>query len=284
MKSLHGMTLENVKLHLCGSNGIEIAGRILRPDETKSYVEFTLSHAFPVVTCDNTCIHPQVVANSYRTMQDKVFDLAHMLRAYNPKDNPRDYILGCVVAVEFPETPDGGWKVQGDKSRAPGIRGAAVMWKKAENVETILNQYFNGQVDWTVSMEQLFDLGNSAFIVKATGANEDWEEWVKKTPDDLKTLGWTYVPFVEAPNDLLACYDKKTRAVKQYRGCETLLMFGGLNGDVHYNGVGLTPMGKENEAQVVQMLASEKLIKVNGELMPDIIGLLKQTAEILELS
>ena len=44
--------------------------------------------------------------------------------------------------------------------------------------------------------------------------------------------------------------------ISHWGNAETLILFGGLDGRVFYRGAGLTPMGKEPEAKVGQMLAS----------------------------
>lgn len=274
------------RLQLCRESGLLIDKQIFRPDKTTAYVECFLSHSFPVVTLDETALHPQVVANSYRSMLHKVFDLAHLMKSYDPR-NKRDHILGTIVAVEFPETPEGGWKVQGDKAKAPGIRAVACMHKQAESVQQILQQYFTGAMDWTVSMEQEFQMSNSGFLVRLGDENPEGKDrdaaieegFHEKTPEDLRALGWTYIPSTYAP--IQKCFDdNETKVIKKYRGCETIALLGGLDGTIQYMGIGLTPRGKEKEAEVSQMLAGEKMIEVNGVLMPDVIGLLERTATL----
>ena len=122
-------------VQLAGKNSIMIDGQTFTPDPDTAYVEFHLAHAFPVTTKYRTGIHPQVVANSHRTMVNKVFNLAHIMRKYDKKNNPQDRMLGTVIAVEFPETPEGGWTVQGSRDKAPGIRAVAVMHKAAQWVD-----------------------------------------------------------------------------------------------------------------------------------------------------
>jgi hypothetical protein len=207
-----------------------------------------------VTTIDGTGIHPQVVANSYRTMLHKVFDLNHLMKEYDPKSNPRDRILGTIVGVEFPATPEGGWKVQGERSAAPGIRAVAVMHKQAELVPQLLAQHAEGK-PWTVSMEQEYFVGNSGFLV----AREGEEPRDEQTPADLFDLGWVYVPATLAPVELLDCFDaEKSKITKPYLGRETIILFGGLDGTVRYYGVGMTPAGREKEAAIGQVLASTR--------------------------
>ena len=287
------------RVALCGEQAIEIGGQVLRADKSSAYVEFFLSHGFPVTTIDGTGIHPQVVANSYRTMLHKVFDLNHLMKGYDPENNPRDRILGTIVGVEFPayapgasafaeatadrtadrpSTPEGGWKVQGERSAAPGIRAVAVMHKQAELVPQLIAQHAEGK-PWTVSMEQEYFVGNSGFLV-AHETHEKWEEgeaWAVKTPEDLRELGWVYVPATLAPLELLDCFDpEKSKITKPYLGRETIILFGGLDGTVRYYGVGMTPAGREKEAAIGQVLASQT------GLMEGIPGLVEVSA-IVEL-
>jgi hypothetical protein len=254
MSHRHHSFERHARVQFCGENAVTLPGfPPFVPDATRAYVEFGLSHAFPVITVDNTAIHPQVVANSYRSMLHQVFNLAHLMKAYDPERNPRDRILGSVVGVTFPETPAGGWRVQGERSRAPGIRAVAVMHKKAESVQEILRTYASGDIDWTVSMEQLFEPAEVGFAVHGRSGVEAFEE---STPEDLRALGWTYVPPGQAEAaDLYKLFNAPKASMRDYRGQQTIALFGGLNGTVHYNGAGLTPIGKEDEAFVAQMLA-----------------------------
>lgn len=239
------------RVSFCSGKAIEINGRVFAPDPYNAYVEFFLSHAFPVVTCDYTAIHPQVVANSYPTMRGKVFDLAHIIRAYNPRENVRDRALGTILEVEFPADgrssfdPDGGWKVQADKSLAPGIRAVAVMHKQLEGVKQILARYADRSVHWTVSMEQDYFEEDSGFVVKG---KKGVEAFAKSTPDDLAGLGYVYVPFTDAPRGLRECFNgEESRIEKPFQDQPVVILFGGLDNAIFYKGAGLTPEGKEEE-------------------------------------
>ena len=302
---------------------IEIAGQVLVPNEDTAYVEFFMSHGFPVQTLYRTGIHPQVVANSARTLMHKVFNLAHIMRKYNPKQNPRDRILGTVVAVEFPQPPGGvtcacgcqfeyneqpesamgsvkcpacekthgqpRWTVT-SLANAPGIRGVAAMHKAAESVLEILTSWFTGQNpmggEWTVSMENSFMEEEGGFLVMGSAGVETFCE---ATPADLKALGYTYVPALTAPAALLECLNneeddkregvKSARIVRDYEKQAVIFLLGGLDGQIRYRGVGLTPAdgAREGEARVSTMLASAPMVDVTEALNP--LGqLLKTTA------
>jgi hypothetical protein len=241
-----------------------------------------MSHAFPVyLDVPNpgeeparTAIHPATIANSYRSLRGKVLNLGHLMRAYDPENTTRDRIFGTVMAVEFPETPSDGWKVQGDPDLAPGIRAVAAMHKNAEGVKQALESWQNGRTpfsdtQWTVSMENEAYLEEGGFLLKAEsgkaksgkleGELKQFEpQWVA-TPEDFRALGWTYVPWAEAPKPLRKTLKEGGEialAVDNYEGFELLFLNGGLNGKLFYYGVALTPAGKESRARVGRMVAS----------------------------
>jgi hypothetical protein len=267
----HGQGLVS-GLQLCSASGvIECAGELFAPDAATAYVEFFLSHTFPVVV-DNpkdpdwTTLHPQTVANSYRTLKGKVFNLAHLMRKYNPEKNIRDRILGTVMAVEFPASPSGGWQVQGDVSLAPGIRGVAALHKNAEGAANVIETWGEGRTpfgdtEWTVSMENESNVKEGGFLINRGNIEHrtsNIEQFWEKTPEDFRALDWIYVPFTEAPEALVECMKEGPYIgmAKDYLGAKTLFLNGGLNGNIFYYGVALTPEGKETAARVGQILAS----------------------------
>ncbi|HEV2330566.1 MAG TPA: hypothetical protein VGY56_17435 [Verrucomicrobiae bacterium] len=259
-KEHHSRFLEvTSRVSFCSEKAIEINGQTFVADPYNAYVEFFLSHAFPVVTCDNTAIHPQVVANSYHTMRGKVFDLAHIIRSYNPREYPRDRVLGTIMEVEFPQAPAGGWKVQADRTKAPGIRAVAVMHKQLEGVKQILTGYANRSANWTVSMEQDYFEEETGFLVRGEKGVEDF---ASSTPDDLAKLGFVYVPFGDAPRKLKITFNPDESRIEQsFNDQPVVILFGGLDKSVFYKGTGLTPEGKEDAARVSQMLASRTGIR-----------------------
>jgi len=215
-------------------SGITIAGETFVPDAATAYVEFFLSHAFPVYLDVaepgsepyRTTIHPATVANSYRSLRGKVLNFAHIMRSYDPERNMRDRIFGTVMAVELagPDgpltTPEGGWKVQGDPLLAPGIRAVAALHKNAEGVLNMIDTWQQGRTpfggtEWTVSMENEATISDGGFLLKAevgdqrseVGKRLDEFAALGQTPDDFKALGWIYVPWADAPADLRSCLD-----------------------------------------------------------------------------
>jgi hypothetical protein len=269
--------------------------QVFRPDQSTAYVQFQLSHAFPVVTKDKTGIHPQVVANSYQSLRNKVFNLAHIMRAYNPEQFARDRILGMIVAVEFPEAPAGGWAVNYEKENAPGIKAVAAIIKAAEGVADILETFERGTTpwggQWAVSMENYHTLERCGFLI---AGSEGCEDFSAQTPTDLAERGHTYVPAGQAPLELLQCLnndeddatdgDNSTRIKRQFNGQDTLFLIGGLTDTIHYSGTGLTPFPKEEEAHVAAMMASQKLHDLSGIIIPDFCAPMRNLLAIADVA
>lgn len=242
---------------LCRVPGILCDGQAFTADEFNAYVEIHLVFGYPVTTIWKTGIHPQVIQNSFRSLNRKVFDLAHLVRSYNPDEIPRDCVLGTIMAVEFPKAVD--WKVQADPEKSPYIRAVAVMHKQLERVREILATWQSGKVEWKVSMEQNFPVEEGVAITSgfAVHGRKGVEAWADSTPEDLKALDVVYVPCADAPAALNKCFDvDKAEVVADYQGQRVDLLFGGLNGEIFFKGAGLTPEGAEPPAKVAQMLAS----------------------------
>ena len=249
---------------------IELAGQKFAPDESKAYARFTLARAWPAITAYGTNLHPGTVANSYQSMLHQVVDYDHRIRAYDPKKNDgtkedesrvaRDHIIGAVVAVDFPRTPHGGWKLGNNRDQAPAIDGVAVIHKQAERVPGILGEHLGGRHKWTVSLEMEHKILEGGFVVgnraKATKKQEAF--MADQTPPELSADGFGYVTVESAPDELLSTYSmQKRRIVNTWQGLPVSFMQGGLNGSVHFMGVGIVRYGAEREAEIQQILASD---------------------------
>jgi hypothetical protein len=284
-KANKGTAVEfSARVTLCRERAIVINGRTLTPDPTRAYIECFLSHAFPVVTVDGSAIHPQVVANSYRSMEHQVFDLGHLIVDYNPKENPRDRVLGSVVEVELsPPDRAAPGRVTDSKAEAIGIRAVCVVHKQLERAEQILETGITDKIHWTVSMEQNYFTETSGFLVRS----EDpitLSQHKGSAEDDLLALGWTYVAWADAEPGLLKCFDpEKTKVTSKFRGQDVVFLCGGLNGTVHYKGIGITPLGKEKEAFISQFLASGMaLAEIEDALVPGVIQPFRNLLRIAE--
>lgn len=262
-----------------GASGpvLEIAGMKKTPNQTRGYLEFFLAHAFPVVTAYRTGLHAGTVANSWESMWDQNFNYGHRIARYHKgtEDEGRirdDAIIGCVVGVEFPKTPESGWKL-GSIEDAPGMRCVASLFKQAQRVDRILGEHMSGRHTWTVSMEVDYWLENSGVVlVPARGGDtgqsgsgtgqlaklpkSEAELIEANTPEDFKAKGVGYLPLLQAPDDLIKCFSAKEGMwTKPWFEYELVTLLGGLNGQVHFKGAGSVQYGAEPTAAIGQVLA-----------------------------
>ena len=266
-----------LRMEFCGDQGIEINGQRLVPDESKGYVEFQISHGLNItagpggptiagVTAYRTAMHPQTVLNSHGSMLHQVFNLGHLMRRYDPEKISRDHIIGSIVAVEHPPGP---WTVTGQqstlrngaKAATPQIRAVAVIHKTAQDVPKLLAEHLGAKHQWTVSHEVRYIPDESGFLVgnRANAKKSQEEMLANLTPEEFSAApGFGYVPFEQAPDDLKQCYnEKKTCVDKDWNGLPVVLLKGGMNGNVHFQGVGAVRYGAEREAAIQSMLAGD---------------------------
>lgn len=251
-------------VELC-QDSIEVSGQKLVPDKTKAYCKYGISQSYPVVTAWGTTLHPGTVARSHASMLHQVFNLDHLMKIYAPEEdrkNARDRILGSVVAVEFPN-PHAVWSLPTEIDKAPRITAASVIHKAAEGVQKIIGEHLTGRHRWSVSMEINYALAESGFLMPDmnTASKGQREILEQTTPVELSRLGMGYVPAMQAPDELLDCYNMEKKAIdKTWGRLPALLMKAGLGedghgGNVHYMGVGLVRYGAEREAEILSIMA-----------------------------
>ena len=104
-------------------------------------------------------------------------------------------------------------------------------------------------------------------------------EALGQTPDDFEALGWIYVPWAVAPEDLRSCLDAGGMIAvarnfletgsgawgRPSPGVTTLFLNGGLNGRLFYFGVALTPLARESHARVGRVMASAEDARTTHE-------------------
>lgn len=255
-----------VVLNLCDDNSIiDFNGTKYVPDDTKGYFRFSVSHSFPVETVYQTALHPAVIAASYQTMLNQNVNIEHQIREYHKKDNPnaQDHVIGSIVAVTFPLQPHGGWKIQADASKTPGIEGVGVFFKMTSGMNKIFGEHSTGRNKYTVSMEVQYPFNEQcgfALNLKpvAPGKGGGFQPPLFAfSPPDFLSAGYEYVPYDKAPADLIACFSKKkNRVVMAYKSRHVTVMMGGLNNPVHYAGLGIVKYGAESTAKLIRMAAS----------------------------
>jgi hypothetical protein len=239
---------------------VDFQGRktVFTPDDTKGFFQFALAHAFPAGrTAFKTALHPAVTGNSWSSILYQNVNYEHQIKSYHKepgKDtNVEDRILGSVVAASYPNTPTNGWKLTPGSSSAPvgAISGVASFAKLATAMNKVVGEHQTGRHRYTVSMEVRYDYTKAGFLVAANGKVNSG------TPDDIAQAGYEWFAWSSASEELQATFSpKKNRVIKDYRGRDTTLMMGGIDGTVHFAGVGLVKYGAERTAKILQMAAS----------------------------
>lgn len=240
---------------LFSEDTIEFAGQKFTPDETKGYFRFAMSHAFPVSTYYGTALYAGVIEKSHGSLLHQNVNYEHQIRAYHKEPgketNVEDRVIGSIVAVDFPRTPAGAWKL--DMNSTPGITGVAVFYKQTTGMNRILGEHLAGRHQYTVSMEVQYPYAEAGFAINTRGG----KNLFSSTPDHVAQAGFDYASWKDAPDELRATFSlKKNRIVAKYKGRDTYLLMGGLEHPVHYAGMAVVKYGAERTAQITRMAAS----------------------------
>jgi hypothetical protein len=241
-----------LELSTFANNVIEFKGAKYVPDETKGYFTFAISHSFPVSTFYGTALHPNVIAQSYNSMLHQNLNFEHNIRAYHKSKGDKNYVedrvIGSIVAVDFPA---GMGTLRAGKEPV-AIKGVAVYYKMTTGMQKVVGEHQTSRHRYTVSMEVQYPYDDSGLAIASAGAKP-----MDTTPADLAAMGYDYVPWSAASEELRGTFSKeKNRIVKKYQGRETFMLMGGVNGTVHYAGIGLVKYGAEPTAEITQMAAS----------------------------
>lgn len=253
----------SLALQLCGEDGLKFGEQTFVPDMTKGYFQFEFSHAFPVATVYQTGLMPGVIAKSFGSLLHQNINFEHQLASYHEDRDVRDRVIGSVVAVSFPKEPYGGWQVNLDAGKSPGISGVGVVYKQTQGMAGVLGDHLTGRRKYTVSMEVLYpfmpgdDNENpsraAGFAVALNGKDPKFDF----TPADLLKAGYEYIPAAKAPAELIATFSKKkNRVVAQWNSRKVYVLMGGLSDPVHYAGTGVVQFGAEAPAKIIRMAAS----------------------------
>lgn len=242
-------------------------GRQLTPDPTRAYCRFEICYAYPVRTAYGASFHPGTLANSMDSMLHQVFNRSHKMKAYarpEDRDGVRDENFGSIVGVEFATAPLGGWKI--NSPGQPHYEAAAVMHKQVSFVPKLLGEHLGGRHKWAVSQECNYIMADSGFVIErddskaSKGCREVMDQY---TPDEFKAARLAYVPVMTGadslcPDDLLDCFSfEQNRVVRDWSGQRVSVLKGGVNGRVHFQGVGMVRYGAEKEAQIQTLLAND---------------------------
>lgn len=214
----------------------------LKPDDYKAYVRFRIATAFPNIIGPEMHgryfgFHPQVLANSYRTLLHQQINLGHLLKVYGAY---RDRIIGGAVGVQV-----GNLQRQTKQTIVDSVDSAqyldvvAVIYKAAEGVKDLLGNHTSARKKQSVSIEAGGTLADSGIY----------------DPRDRSIL--TVAQALELYPNLLSRHKERGIQIGKVDGVQMAFASGGESGIVQFRGVGVTPNPAErNTARIIDLRAS----------------------------
>lgn len=214
----------------------------LRPDDYKAYVRFRIATAFPNVIGPEMHgrffgFHPQVLANSYRSLLHQQLNLGHLLKVYGAY---RDRIIGGAVGVSV-----GNLQRQSRQSITDSVATAqyldvvAVIYKAAEGVKDLLGNHLSSRQKQSVSIEAGAPIA---------------DHWVYD-PRDRSLMPLQAA--MEAYPKLISTHQEKGLQIGKIDGVQLALAPGGDSGSIQFRGVGVTPNPAEAQtARIIDLSAA----------------------------
>jgi hypothetical protein len=207
----------------------------VKPD--LAYFTFELCHSLPSVNSKGRALTIKTMQKAFETAAHQLVNYRHLI-ADNFADLDHDRITGFIVDVSFPveEFAEKGLLTE-DMVLAEGattgipIIGLGCLFKRAQGVTDLLDQHLSGEANWMVSMEC------------ERPAHTDMILWDGQT-----------FPRLQAPKELAECIEP--HSMKDYKGKPTVLIVAGDTGEACFNGMGLTMRPADQDAEILQMVAS----------------------------
>jgi len=214
----------------------------LKPDDYKGYFRFRIATAFPSVIGPEMHgrvfgFHPQVLANSYRSLLHQQTNLGHMLKAYGAY---RDRIIGSVVGVGVGNLQrcGGGQKIAASVDAAQYLDCVAVFYKMAEGVKDMLGNHVSARQKQAVSIEAGTTMADMAVF----------------DPRDNSIM--SVAAAVEKYPKLLSVHKERGLQIGKVDNVQFALAAGGENGTIPFRGVGVTPNPAEKTtAKIIDLKA-----------------------------
>ncbi len=213
----------------------------LKPDDYKAYVRLKICTSFPLVHGPESSgkffgFHPQVLANSHRSILHQQTNLMHQLKVHGAY---RDRIVGTVVGVAFPENRR-AWEIPEDPDKAPSMEVIAVLHKAAEGVATWLGNHQSGRQRSAVSIEV-------APLLSQIGIFNPADRSILSISDAQEAY----------PNAIT--FDEKTGIhTGKWDGNQLGLALGRENDTINFQGYGYVPRGAEKTAKITDIRAGRE--------------------------
>lgn len=213
------------------------------PDDYKAYIRFKICTAFPNMIGPEMHgryfgFHPQVLANSYKSLLHQQTNLGHMLKLYGAY---RDRIQGGIVGVSVGNMQrTAAWKITDSVETAPYLDCVAVIWKMAEGNKDLIGKHLSAREKTSVSIEVGTTVGDLQVYNPADQSIHTLADAMAQWPA------------------LLRRDKKKGLQIGKIDGVQFGFAAGGASGSVPFRGVGYTPKPAETKtAKVIELHASE---------------------------
>lgn len=214
----------------------------LQPDDFKAYVRFRIATAFPNVIGPEMHgrffgFHPQVLANSYRSLLHQQINLGHLLKAYGAY---RDRIIGGAVGVQVGNLQRQSRQTIADSpAQAQYLDVVAVIYKSAEGVRELLGNHVSARQKQSVSIESRSPMADHGIFDPRDGS---------------------IIPIASAAElypGLLTQHKERGIQIGKIDGIQFALAPGGESGAVQFRGVGVTPNPAERgTAKIIDLKAA----------------------------
>lgn len=217
----------------------------LKADDYKGYLRFRICTSFPNMIGPEMHgryfgFHPQVLANSYKTLLHQQINLGHLLKVYGAY---RDRIIGGAVGVQVGNLQRSSkQKIADTVAAAQYLDVVAVFYKQAEGVKDMLGNHTSARQKQSVSIEVGTTLGDMQVY----------------DPRDQSIL--TLEAAMELYPKLISIDKKKPEnglQIGKVDGVQFGFAAGGEDGTVPFRGVGVTPTPAEkNTARIIDLKAA----------------------------
>lgn len=217
----------------------------LVPDASKAYVTFRCCRALPNIIGPEMNgrtfgFHPQVLANSYRSLVHQHTNFHHKMRSYQTAS--RDHVNGCVLAVAMRTSPARRFEI-GEFEDAPDLLVMGVMFKAASGVPKMLGEHQASRQEWAVSCEAAYQWGEAGVY--------DPRERAVKLLDELAGTDLEAAVRISPQNGEI-----KLRRLPD--GTDLALAIGGREEACHFRGIAYTPAPAEKYARIEQINAQDQ--------------------------
>ncbi len=205
----------------------------LNESEHITYLPFRMCTSFPTVNQRGRSFAPNVLLNSFKSMNDQLVDYEHVLE--NNKFN-QDIVLGHVKAMKI---GNGTGKVK--KASTPErlakyspplpVDGLMALFNRVTGVDSIIETHLLKKRTWKTSLECFHKMADGFFFYRGA-----------------------FIPVKDAEKGMKDCVE--TNSVKPYKGFPVVLLCGGITGKVDFTGIALTQTPADRTADILSLVAA----------------------------